>query len=350
LHPYAENDPEVLARVVAFRQGIEVVVNQGTGTPCDAILANLAIPNPVPPPHGVPYDVAQTGVIVQQTGRVWDYSNDPGPRPSFPNNISHHTFFSPTLSAVVGYSIFLPDQYFANPTQQFPLVFYLEGQGYGGGANELGFWDDLPVAVAAATYSQQVQPVIVGCPNPLANSKYLDAAAGSSMFGVVMFETYFINELLPLIECTYRTIGTRDGRAITGFSGGGQGSLRHIFKYPNLFRAVVTTAAAIDDSEANWQTEEPQLVAAMFNGDGHAFDQQLAHSVLIQNQDAIRANPPKIRMYCGTADPLFPFNQAMDQQLTGLGIPHDALIPVSGAGHTTFFDMFGNDIFNFLLT
>jgi hypothetical protein len=33
-----------------------------------------------------------------------------------------------------------------------------------------------------------------------------------------------------------------------------------------------------------------------------------------------------------------------------LGIPHDALIPVSGAGHTTFFDMFGNDIFNFLLT
>jgi S-formylglutathione hydrolase FrmB len=335
---------------------IVVTVTEQTGTPCDALLAKLAIPNPRPPPNGVPYDVAQTGVIVPFTGRVWDYSNDAGPHPNYPNNISHRTFFSATLNAVVGYAIFLPDQYFANPTQRFPLIFALTGQGYGSGPSELdGFWE-LPnggLGKALITYSQQVQPVIVVCPNPLSNSKYLDAAVGSSMFDVIMFETVFINELLPFIECTYRTTGTRDGRAITGGSGGGQGGLRHVFKYPDLFRAMVSLAGALDDNEANARTEEPQLVAAMFNGDGHAFDQQLAHSVVVQNQDAIRANPPKIRMYCGTADGLFPSNQALDQQMTSLGIPHDPLIAIPGAGHSQ--DWFGelglaNDILNFLLT
>jgi hypothetical protein len=48
---------------------IVVTVTEQTGTPCDALLAKLAIPNPRPPPNGVPYDVAQTGVIVPFTGR-----------------------------------------------------------------------------------------------------------------------------------------------------------------------------------------------------------------------------------------------------------------------------------------
>jgi enterochelin esterase-like enzyme len=129
------------------------------------------------------------------------------------------------------------------------------------------------------------------------------------MFDVIMFETCFINELLPFIECTYRTTGTRDGRAIMGVSGGGQGSLRHVLKYPELFRAIISMAGALDDSEANWQTEEPQLVAAMFNGDGHAFDQQLAHSVVVQNQAAIRANPPGYACIAGLPTPNFPLTK-----------------------------------------
>src|SRR6516165_209358 len=39
LHPYVENDPEVLARVIAFREGLDVLV--GSGTPITAALKRV---------------------------------------------------------------------------------------------------------------------------------------------------------------------------------------------------------------------------------------------------------------------------------------------------------------------
>jgi S-formylglutathione hydrolase FrmB len=75
-------------------------------------------------------------------------------------------------------------------------------------------------------------------PNPYQNSKYMDAAPGSPMSGIEMFESQFINELIPFIDANYRTQASRDGRAIMGFSGGGQGALRLAFKYPALFSSV----------------------------------------------------------------------------------------------------------------
>ena len=48
----------------------------------------------------------------------------------------------------------------------------------------------------------------------------------------------FIKELIPHIDKTYRTIASRKGRAIEGFSQGGRGTARHMFKYPELFCSV----------------------------------------------------------------------------------------------------------------
>src|SRR4051812_39755127 len=47
--------------------------------------------------------------------------------------------------------------------------------------------------------------------------------------------TGFIKELIPHIDKNYRTIASRKGRAVEGFSQGGRGAARYMFKYPKLY-------------------------------------------------------------------------------------------------------------------
>jgi endo-1,4-beta-xylanase len=70
------------------------------------------------------------------------------------------------------------------------------------------------------------------------NSGYID-----SIDGTVRPETTFVDELIPFIDTTYRTIARRDGRALQGFSMGGGGSLRIAAKHPDLFSSVVVYGA-----------------------------------------------------------------------------------------------------------
>lgn len=48
-------------------------------------------------------------------------------------------------------------------------------------------------------------------------------------------ETAFVKELIPHVDRTYRTLPYRRGRAVEGFSIGGRGTARILFRYPELF-------------------------------------------------------------------------------------------------------------------
>ena len=50
-----------------------------------------------------------------------------------------------------------------------------------------------------------------------------------SLDGSIMMETTVIQELIPHTDATYRTVATRDGRAVQGGSMGGMGSLKFAF-------------------------------------------------------------------------------------------------------------------------
>jgi enterochelin esterase-like enzyme len=172
-------------------------------------------------PNGVPYDGSS-------------YNNDLGPG-AYPANITHGTYFSSVVNAVTGYSIYLPPEYATSPDQRFNVIYFLTGQGFGSGATENSEVTNDPELISNL---QLISPTIMVFPNPYQNSKYMDAAPGSPMSGIEMFESQFINELIPFIDANYRTQASRDGRAIMGFSGGGQGALRLAFKYPALFSSV----------------------------------------------------------------------------------------------------------------
>lgn len=63
--------------------------------------------------------------------------------------------------------------------------------------------------------------MIVVYPNGGHNSKYMNAQRGTDVYGCYMVENTIINELIPSIDSTYRTIATKEGRAMQGFSMGG---------------------------------------------------------------------------------------------------------------------------------
>ncbi|MFO0263421.1 MAG: alpha/beta hydrolase, partial [Planctomycetota bacterium] len=84
-----------------------------------------------------------------------------------------------------------------------------------------------------AIESGKTPPCLIVFVNGMPNGMYVDWKDGSAPL-----ETVFVKELVPLIDSTYRTIATREGRMLDGYSMGGYGSARLGFKYPELFRAI----------------------------------------------------------------------------------------------------------------
>ena len=76
----------------------------------------------------------------------------------------------------------------------------------------------------------------------------------------VMGETMIIKELVPLIDKNFRTVKKREGRSICGFSMGGGGSIRLALKYPNLFSAAASWAAAMRFKAGH---EDPAAIAKL---------------------------------------------------------------------------------------
>jgi endo-1,4-beta-xylanase len=178
------------------------------------------------------------------------------------------TDHSAVTNVEVGYNIYLPPQYATNPTQSFPVIYWLHG-----GQSQDENWDvpNLEPLLDFAVRSGQLPPMIMVWANCGHNTKYMDAAVGSSMYGVLMIETTIIRELIPHIDATYRTIASKEGRAVQGGSGGGMGALRFAFKYPQMFSSVFVFNPAVDDNASNVMINEPGLMAAMFNNDPTPF-------------------------------------------------------------------------------
>jgi pimeloyl-ACP methyl ester carboxylesterase len=212
------------------------------------ILSVFVLAEAMGPPLVQPYD-----------GTVWN-----NPPLSLPPGVIHGTYHSAVTNVEVGYNIYLPPQYATNPTQSFPVIYWLHGA-----QSQDENWDvpNLEPLLDFAVRSGQLPPMIMVWANCGHNTKYMDAAAGSSMYGVLMIETTIIRELIPHIDATYRTIASKEGRAVQGGSGGGMGALRFAFKYPQMFSSVFAFNPAVDDNASNVMVNEPGLMAAMFNND-----------------------------------------------------------------------------------
>lgn len=156
---------------------------------------------------------------------VFKWVND-FPEGKYPG-VRHGIFRSQSMNVEVGYCIYLPPGYddAENKSLRYPVVYWLHG---GRPGTETKVISLTPV-IDKAMRNGQVPPMIYVFPNGGIVSHYDSPKLKS------LGETASIQELIPHVDKTYRTIASRNGRAVEGFSQGGRAAGRYMFKYSDLF-------------------------------------------------------------------------------------------------------------------
>ena len=230
--------------------------------------------------------------------------------------VSFHTFESAAAKATVSYHLFAPPAYDLEPQRQFPVVYWLHGS--------RGGLPGVPQVAArfnAAIEAGKVPPCLVVFVNGLAEGMYVDWKDGSAPV-----ETVIVNDLVPHIDASYRTIATREGRLLDGYSMGGYGAARLGFKYPELFRAVSIMGGGplqenlLDAPRAGRRRAE-EVLERVYGGDPEYFRIVSPRALAERHADAIRKGS-LVRVVCGDRDETFANNRDFHEHLERLGIPH----------------------------
>ena len=135
------------------------------------------------------------------------------------------------------------------------------------------------------------------------------------------FETNIVRDVVGFVDRTFRTVPSREGRALAGLSMGGYGAFKLALKHPDMFCAAVSHSGALgfarrDFSQENdWGREwRPVFGASPAGGPEDVF------ALAAASDPATR---PALRFDCGVDDVLIEENRALHTHLDALGIPHE---------------------------
>ena len=136
-----------------------------------------------------------------------------------------------------------------------------------------------------------------------------------------------IKELIPHIDQTYLTVASRGGRAIEGFSQGGRGTTRIMFKYPQLFCSAAPGGSGYEPEKRIQENGGAESERVKFAPGYNAWD--LAKSYA-EREDKPELN---ILLWVGTKGFNYEFNLKFSDFLDELEVPHDELV-AEGIGHS----------------
>lgn len=230
--------------------------------------------------------------------------------------VSFHTFESAAAKAEVSYHLYSPAGYGRDPERRFPVVYWLHGSG--GGLHGI---PKVAAHFAAAIEAGQAPPCLVVFVNGLVEGMYVDWKDGSAPL-----ETIIVKELVPHIDASYRTVASREGRLLDGYSMGGYGAARLGFQYPELFRAISIMGggplqADLLDAPRAGRRRATEVLQRVYGGDPEHFRSVSPRVLAEQHADAIK-HGSLIRMVCGAQDETFANNRDFHEHLERLGIPH----------------------------
>lgn len=256
--------------------------------------------------------LSASAASAQPTGRPADsgFGAWADPNHDGPAGMKYKTFASKLAGTDVSYLIYLPPDYAANQDRRYPVVYWLHGRG-GSQTGAAAFVSRLDAAIKAG---QAPAAIVVGV-NGRKTSSWVDTFDGKSPV-----QSVIIKELIPHIDATYRTIATREGRAIEGFSMGGAGAPKIGFKYPDLFGTVGVVAGALHDLES--YRSRGTAFQDIYGGNEEYYQASDAWSVLDKNAGAIRGRT-FVRVAVGAKDNLLEKNTAYHALLTKLKIEHE---------------------------
>ena len=151
------------------------------------------------------------------------------------SEIRHIPYNSTYLNKQMAFAVYLPDEY--KYGGKFPVLYFLHGRN-----GDESFIEQLGLAQLADTLiaKSKIEPMIIVCPR-MDNSRGLNSAKiahqekiDGNVIDVGRYEDYFIQEIVPLVDDSFNTIPSRNGRYVGGASAGGFAAIHYGLKYPCL--------------------------------------------------------------------------------------------------------------------
>jgi len=132
------------------------------------------------------------------------------------------------------------------------------------------------------------------------------------------YETYVIKELVPFVDKNYRTITSREGRAISGLSMGGHGALYLSFKHQDIFGAAGSMSGGVDfrPFPENWDIKKRL-------GSIKEFPENWDKYTVTNMLDLVKDNKMKLIIDCGIDDFFMEVNRQLHDKMLALKINHD---------------------------
>jgi enterochelin esterase-like enzyme len=201
-----------------------------TATPLQTVVARTSAPAQTPPP------TRAAAPTVMPT---------PTPGASLPaGTVQEGHFHSVALGSDAHYIVYLPHNYVTSGLR-YPVIYLLHGKS-GRMSDWLYVKSDLDRLIAEGKIPPMIA-VLPDAPYSKGASYYVDSAfAGSETVPAgEKVETAFTRDAIAHIDTTYRTIPTREGRAVGGYSMGGWGAMRYALAHPDLYRASIVLSPAV---------------------------------------------------------------------------------------------------------
>ena len=229
--------------------------------------------------------------------------------------IQHKTFRSRSMGADVGYCIYLPPDYDKSERtkSRYPVVYYLHGGRPGSELKSV----NLSAFIERAIRSKQIPPMIYVFINggPMSHYDYPQIKNGQG-------ESVFIEELIPHVDSTYRTIASRKGRGIEGFSQGGRGTTRIMFRHPELFCSAAPGGGGFATEKKISENDGHESDRIVFAEGYNAYDTARVYA----SSEKQKQYPLRILIHVGTKGSNYENNLAYMQFLERLGIKFEKLI------------------------
>jgi S-formylglutathione hydrolase FrmB len=135
------------------------------------------------------------------------------------------------------FRVLLPSGYRPGSGRRYPVLYLLHGA-----LEDESAYTDQDFGLRA--YTRDL-PLIVVMPDSGTGGGYVNWW-NFGKGGPPRWETYHVRQLIPWVDAHYRTLGTREGRAVAGLSMGGDGALKYAAKHPDLFVAAHSFSGAVD--------------------------------------------------------------------------------------------------------
>ncbi|MBQ7823213.1 MAG: prolyl oligopeptidase family serine peptidase [Bacteroidaceae bacterium] len=204
--------------------------------------------------------------------------------------------------------IVIPDAYYYNPDEKFPVIYLLHG--YSGNAKT---WIGIKPNLLQLANERNV---IFVCPDGK-NSWYWDSPLDPKS----RYETFVSKELIAYIDTNYRAIASPSGRAITGLSMGGHGGLWLSIRHSDVFGAGGSMSGGLDirPFPDNWEMKK-QL------GEYAQNKERWDKYTVINALEKLHNNEIAIIIDCGFNDFFYEVNKNVHNKLLERGINHEFIV------------------------